>query len=194
MTCDEFWSGEPHGLEHLGECADCATRFERQQRLAVGLTRLGAEMRHLAAPERLERRLVAGFRARSELRPPAGPAGVWWAVASWAAAVAVTVGIAVFVAGGRQPERTERLSRRATQLAAVEHPAAIPAEEEGFITLPNADVIAPNEAVNLVRIEVPRSALVALGFELSGEGSEEPVEADVMLDADGVARAVRVLN
>jgi hypothetical protein len=45
-----------------------------------------------------------------------------------------------------------------------------------------------------VRIEVPRSALVALGFEVSGEGSEEPVEADVMLDADGVARAVRVLN
>jgi hypothetical protein len=194
MTCEEFWNGEPHGLDHLRDCAECGTRFERQERLAAGLNGLGAQMRGLRAPDRVEQRIVAGFRARAELRPLPRPAGIWWAIGSWAAAIAVTAGIAFFLAGGRAPEPTDRLSRRATQLATLEIPAAVPAEEEGFIQLPNAEIIAPHEAVNLVRIEISRSTLLALGFEVSGDGPEDPVEADVMLGADGVARAVRVLD
>lgn len=192
MTCEEFWNGEPHGLDHLGACAECAGRFERQQRLAVGLNRLGREMRHLGAPLRVERQVLAGFRAQVELTPADRPAGVWWRIAGWAAAVLVTVGIAFFLTGGRQPERTERQSRRATQLATIEAPAAIPAEEEGFIPLPNVEGIGANEAVNLVRMEIPRATLIALGVEVGGEAVDEAVEADVILGADGVARAVRV--
>ena len=194
MTCEEFWDGEPHALDHLRACAECAARFERQKEVALALHRLGAEMRQLDAPARLEQRLVTAFRARAEFRPIGRPGGLWWAIGSWAAAVAVTVGIALFLTGGRPPERIERHSRRATQLASVETPLTLPAEEEGFIALPNVEGIALHEPVNLVRMEIPRSTLIALGVEMSVDGPEEPVEADVMLGADGVARAVRVLE
>jgi hypothetical protein len=195
MTCEEYWNGEPHALDHLRECGPCASRAERQQRLAASLSRLGAEMRHLEAPERVERLVVAGFRGRAELLRPARPTGWWWAVGGWAAAIAVTTGLALFVAVGRQPQRPDRITRHATQLAAVE-PAADgdPAEDAGFIPLPNAEALGPNEEVNLVRIETPRSMMIALGFTVSAEQAGEPVEADVMLGADGVARAIRFLE
>ena len=195
MTCEEFWNGEPHALDHLRECAPCAARAERHQLLAAGLSRLGAGMRHLEAPPRVERLLLAGFRGRVELVPPTRPAGWWWAVGGWAAAIVVTTSLALFVAAGRQPERTERITRHATQLATVEvSPDAESLDDGGFIRLPNAEEIAPNEEVNLVRIEVPRSAMIALGYAVSAEQAGEPVEADVMLGADGVARAVRFLE
>jgi len=60
--------------------------------------------------------------------------------------------------------------------------------------LPNAARIAPNEDVNLVRVEVPRSAMIGLGFEVSAERAAEPVEAEVVLGSDGLARAVRFLD
>jgi len=52
----------------------------------------------------------------------------------------------------------------------------------------------PGEEVNLVRVELPRSSMIALGFTVSAERAAEPVEADVMLGLDGVARAVRFVN
>ena len=65
---------------------------------------------------------------------------------------------------------------------------------DDFMPLPNAERFAPNEEINLVRMELPRSSMIALGFTVSEERESETVEADVMLDADGVARAVRFLD
>jgi hypothetical protein len=48
--------------------------------------------------------------------------------------------------------------------------------------------------VNLVRVAVPRSAMIALGFDVSTDRAEELVQADVMLGSNGVARAVRFLD
>jgi hypothetical protein len=195
MNCEEFWNGEPHGLDHLRECAGCAARFERHEQLASALHRLGAHSRRLQAPARVERQLVAGFRGRAEFGRLPKRAGLWWTVGAWAAGLAATVGIAIFLAGGRQPERTERIGHHATQLAAVEisgQPQAVDGNE--FIPLPNVESIAANEPMNLVRIEAPRSAMIALGLEVDPDRAEETVEAEVMLGADGIARAVRFLE
>jgi hypothetical protein len=43
-------------------------------------------------------------------------------------------------------------------------------------------------------VEVPRSAMIALGFEVNPEQAWQPVQADVMLGADGLARAVRFID
>ena len=48
--------------------------------------------------------------------------------------------------------------------------------------------------MNLVRVELPRSSMIALGFAFRAERESETVEADVMLGGDGVARAVRFLD
>ena len=60
--------------------------------------------------------------------------------------------------------------------------------------MPNAARIEPNEDLNLVRVEVPRSAMIALGYAVSEDRASEPVEAEVVLGADGLARAVRFLE
>ena len=53
---------------------------------------------------------------------------------------------------------------------------------------------ADEDDVNLVRVEVPRSAMIALGLDVSADRAEELVEADVMLGSNGIARAVRFLD
>ena len=90
----------------------------------------------------------------------------------------------------------------ATQLAAVEAPAELDSvaerfdsvAESGFIPLPNAELIAPNEEMNLVRVQLPRSTMISLGFAVNEESAGEQVEADVMLGADGVARYFTVVE
>jgi len=48
--------------------------------------------------------------------------------------------------------------------------------------------------MDVVHVEVPRSAMLAVGIQVSPERTGEMVQADVMLDSDGVARAVRFLD
>jgi hypothetical protein len=83
---------------------------------------------------------------------------------------------------------------RGVEMAMAPNTDDAQSEYEGFITLPNAGRLADNEEVNLVRVEVPRSAMIALGLEVSPERATELVAADVMLGPDGLARAVRFLD
>jgi len=70
----------------------------------------------------------------------------------------------------------------------------VAADNDGFIPLPNAEQIAPDENVNVVRVEVPRSAMLAVGLTVSADPRSESVEADVKMGSNGLARAVRFLN
>jgi anti-sigma factor RsiW len=198
MNCHEFQEREPD-LDHLGECPECAARNARHQQVRAGLRALAAGTRHTEAPSRVERRLLAAFRAQSGLAAVA-PRAAWMPLAGWAAALAATVLAGVLLIQSRQPQRTHRVTRSAVELAVVENletvdPIASLADEYGdFIPLPNAESIVPNEQLNVVRLAVPRSAMIPLGFAVSEENASETVEADVVLGANGVARAVRFLD
>jgi hypothetical protein len=74
--------------------------------------------------------------------------------------------------------------------------AALSTEEtdDGFIPLPNAPQIDPSDEVNVVRMELPRSAMLTVGLEVSPEQVSDKVEAEVMLGPDGLARAVRFME
>jgi hypothetical protein len=198
MTCDQFWNGELTGLEHLDECRACAARFGQQERLATGLRALAAQMRRVEAPARVERNLIAGFRAQTQLSGVARPAPSWRTLGACAAAILVTAGLAFLVSRPYQPEPAVRLPKTATQLAAVELPAEyafLEAEDaNGFIPLANAAGVASNEPLDVVRLEVPLSTMMALGFTVTAERASERVQADFMLGEDGMARAVRFLN
>jgi hypothetical protein len=49
-------------------------------------------------------------------------------------------------------------------------------------------------AVQVVRVELPASALAAAGLSVGSEMSNEPVKADVVLGADGLARSIRFVR
>jgi anti-sigma factor RsiW len=202
MNCQEFWNrlSRPPGCEagldaglraHLLECPLCAAHYARQRELARGLRQLADDYSGVQAPSRLEARLLRAFRAQHGAPPAEGRR--WLAPLTWAAATALAAGL--FLVSAPQPAPPAATAG----LASLETPAAVVIDEtspeaEGFIPLPNAERIGPGDGFNLVRVEVPRSAMMAVGIPVSADQASDPVEADVLLGSDGLARAVRFLD
>jgi hypothetical protein len=208
MNCQEFWNTMPElaheaedgHVEHIGECPACAALLNRQRTLTSGLRMLAADWRCVEAPARVESRLTAAFLGQAGLGVRRPPTRWWVPVATWAAAAAAVVALAMFLTRDRPVVPAHRTSSSGVQLAAVEPPADTETlgdssdADNDFILLPNAARIEPNEDLNLVRVEVPRSAMIALGYAVSEDRASEPVEAEVVLGADGLARAVRFVE
>lgn len=199
MSCQEFWKrlSKPPGPEldlgpeqraHLAGCPACSAHLARQRELAAVLKRVAEGFRGLKAPARVEGQLVRAFRALNGL-PASHGRNRWMVAACWAAAALLVAGL--FLTVSRQPAPL-RLAPAVAELAADPEMAAI--EADGFIPLPNAERLGPNEEVNMVRMEVPRSTIVELGFAVNADRDTDRVEADVLLGADGLARAVRFLD
>jgi hypothetical protein len=197
MNCAEFWNEMPElasggGLqhEHVKDCPQCAGLIDRQRRLASGLRIMAHDSRAVAAPPRVEANLIDAF--RREMAPsgprlariPGLPAFSWLAVA---AAVIVT---AVWVAPRRPaaPPAAHHTPAAQMELASLPDDGA---DDDGFIPLPNAERVGPNDDVHVVRMELSRSAMLVVGLNVSPERVSERVEAEVMLGPDGLARAVR---
>jgi hypothetical protein len=202
MNCQEFWKNPPGAQpgerqRHLAACTACAAQMQQRSSLAGALLALAAESRGAEAPARLEARLVAAFRAHHG-RPALPKQPLWSQAALWASAAA-TVVLALFLVNGHQPQAPRPHLQNTMELAALQDAAVIDENTlddrtAGFIPLPNAASLAPNEEVNLVRVDVPRSAMMAVGLVVSEERALERVQADVMLGADGLPRAVRFLD
>jgi hypothetical protein len=197
MNCAEFWNEMPElasGGEsehaHLKHCPQCAGLIDRQRRLASGLRTMAHEMGAVAAPPRVEANLLEAF--RSEMAS-AGPRLVrmrMLPVFSWVAAAAAVIAVAAWVAPRRHtaPPAAHHTPAAGVELASLVDDAA---DDDGFIPLPNAERVGPNDDVHVVRMELPRSAMLVVGLDVSPERVSERVEAEVMLGPDGLARAVR---
>jgi anti-sigma factor RsiW len=195
MNCQEFWKtipelGECEDKRHLLECHACAARVSRHRELEAGFRAVAAGFRRMEAPPRVEAKLRSAFRRQAGGESRAGSRR-WIPVVTWAAAFAAMFALGVFLVRERQPEVVRQPVPRTVELAV----AQTQADYDGFIPLPNsAGVAADEDDVNLVRVEVPRSAMIALGLDVSADRAEELVEADVLLGSNGVARAVRFLD
>jgi len=53
---------------------------------------------------------------------------------------------------------------------------------------------APAGATSVVRVELPRAALSAFGLPVNEDRMEDLVRADLLLDQDGLTRAVRFVE
>jgi anti-sigma factor RsiW len=195
MNCQEFWNtipelGDFEDGRHLLECPACAARMSRHRELEAGFRAVAAGFQRVEAPPRVEARLRSAFR-RQTGRESLAPSRPWIPVVAWATALAAMFALAALLVRPRQPEAARPPVQRAFELAVLQPQA----DADGFIPLPNAAGVAADEDdVNLVRVEVPRSAMIALGFDVSADRAEELVEADVMLGSNGMARAVRFLD
>ena len=63
-----------------------------------------------------------------------------------------------------------------------------------FLPLVDGSNLDPLESGQVVRVKLPRSALMSFGLPMNMERAHEPVKADVLLGEDGVARAVRFVK
>lgn len=63
-----------------------------------------------------------------------------------------------------------------------------------FIPLAPGPLLDPQESLQVLRIEVPRSGLRRFGLPALPEADRGMVQADVLIGPDGVARAVRFVH
>jgi anti-sigma factor RsiW len=195
MNCQEFWNsipepGDCQDSRHLLECSACAARMSRYRELEAGFRAVAASSRRVEAPPRVEARLRSAFRSQTG-RESRVPSRRWIPVATWATAFAAMFAVAALLVRPRPPEVARPPAQHTIELAML-----LPqTDADGFVPLPNAAGMAADEDdVNLVRVAVPRSAMIALGFDVSTDRAEELVEADVKLGSNGTARAVRFLD
>lgn len=92
-------------------------------------------------------------------------------------------------AAGRH--KSSRAPREATTSQASQADSEIVTD---FMPLTYGAAMSANEGGQLVRVELPRSALVSMGLPMNAELSNERVKADVLLGQDGLARAIRFVR
>jgi len=160
-------------------------------------------MSDFEAPACVKPRVMAAFRARK--RKPA--IYRWGAIAACAALLAagfywgwprtaVPPELSVFVPkpppapviAGTHERREPR--RRFSRAANRQHKEM----STGFFALPFAAPLSPEDAVQVVRVTLPRSAMRSVGLPVNEERLYERVPADVVLGEDGIARAVRFVK
>ena len=74
---------------------------------------------------------------------------------------------------------------------------AIAAREEvatPFFALPFSDAALPLDQATVIRVDLPRSALELAGLPVEEDRRNERVRADLVLGADGLARAIRFVE
>ena len=206
MTCQEFWgriqespAPSPQAdrtppdrllVDHMRGCVSCADLMERQRALRAGLRRMAAEQASLRAPATLEAALLRQYRAHAGHAATPARAGFGWLgilTGRTLAAALATVALAAILVSYRAP-----LSRvLAPSPSEVEDAAYL---DSGFVPLPFAGEAAPNGEADVVRVEVSRSTLVALGVPLADQATGGTVEAELMLGLGGMPQAVRVIE
>jgi hypothetical protein len=130
------------------------------------------------APVEVEARVLAEFRHRCRLRR----ARVWISGAS-VGAIAAAIAVLVWI------------GPVASKPVVIPQDQAVLAEETatGFYPLPDADSLPPVESAIVVRLQLPMASLELIGFPINQDRAD-PVEAEVLLGQDGLARGVRLVE
>jgi hypothetical protein len=214
MNCQEYWDNLPqrgHEISeaqaaHLADCEACAQEWRAHRALASGLHAMGEEWRKEEAPQHVEAGLLAAFRSQAGFRARRAVGRSWWTpVLAWASAAAAMIAMAALLMRGYQPApekpgtvaaphhaaRSEVLVATVVDADSDDESAIL---GEGFVRLPNAAPLDPNESYDVVKLEAPGSELIAMGVSLSEDRAAETLVADVALGADGTARAVRLVS
>jgi hypothetical protein len=189
---------------HLSECPHCAAQADAHRALAAGLRSMGEEWRQTEAPARVEVGLMAAYRAQTGYRTRKNSQPTWWKpVLVWASAAAAMIVLAMGLARGFQTSGLKptvaaphRAAQPTVQTAAMDSDSESDTSllGQGFVRLPNAAPIEPDEEWYYVRVEAPGSDLIASGLTVSEEHASETLLADVAYGSDGTPRAVRLVN
>lgn len=203
MTCQEFWSRivelppdfeASHSdrllVQHARGCARCGALLERQRALQAGLRRMAIEQAGLGAPARVEAALLREFRAHALGAQTPSRGGLAWfgtLPGRTVAGALATAALAAVLIWYRAPS----LGILTPSGSEIEDAADL---DSGFVPLPYSGGAAPDAESAVVRVEVPRSTLVALGVPMADQTIGGTVEAELLLGLGGMPQAVRVVE
>lgn len=208
MNCEEFANlgldAIVHGVgqsfnaasEHLRTCPECASLYESWRDLHGGLLELGQATAGASAPSRVEMRLRQEFRTIHKTDKNRGRA----ILAGWllAAATLILVGGSMFF--WRQQHGLDTAEKTVAPNRAVQTVANGPelggtliAESDGeqFALIPGA-IPALQDETSVVRVQMQRGSLGALGLTVNEEHANDLVQVDLLVGADGQPQGYRL--
>ena len=132
------------------------------------------------APSDLRARLLIEFRRRSAQRRRMA-----WLPAAGIAAIAAALLLFVWM-----PKQPTAVPNR------VDQPILLTAEDTDadFYPLPEAEGLPPIENATVVRVQMPLTSLELMGVAVNETGVADPIQADILLGQDGLARGVRLVQ
>lgn len=175
--------------QHAASCPECAKQLKQQQILTVLLRSAAGNGSHenedRILPDSL--RDAFGLHHRSNSRRPELANNRWL----WTAAAIVLIG----VFAGALSYHVNQLAIKSSAAhvlpeSKIEDPASQVVTE--FIPLMEGETSL--ESLHLVRVRLPRSALLQLGLPMNESREEEPILADVLISEDGLPYAIRFIN
>ena len=220
MTCEEFAiagldlgvAGENSQLqlaarEHLRECPHCAALHENWLALRADLGALGRETAGAETPPRVEMRLRQEFRTKhiTVKRQRVGIV-IGWSLAAAVVLVVATTWMSWRVQRGANVAYKTDIATTATSkgnLGQSSSGVTTPAGSElgdvlvasngsgDFTLLPGSIPPAPEDAT-VVRVQMQRAALGALGLTVDEEHAGDWIQVDLLVGDDGLPQAVRL--
>jgi hypothetical protein len=150
--------------------------------------------RELKASPQVERQLVAAFRRRKIHRRVAWSAGVAAVIAAmtpllWMPRMAPLPQIHV-----ASPSPPALEARQPTLVRVPSRAMARPPREVVTEFFPLMDPAPPMERGELLRVEVPASAMRLVGLPVREENLADRIQADVLVGEEGMARAIRFVR
>ncbi|HEY4949612.1 MAG TPA: hypothetical protein VIH88_04700 [Candidatus Acidoferrales bacterium] len=209
-------------LAHAESCSDCATLLIEVESLDFSLRQVAAESAELQAPARVESLLLQEFRREKSATASRGVRWQL-AAFGIAAAVLLALGLSLHrqhlvTPGGvnatqsstqnaGQPSaqapdnpgatKTPVATTNSSSQAAGDSASAAASDDSEYATaympLPGAYDPSELEGGAVVRVVLPRAALVSYGLPVEGMGVADHVTADMVVSQDGTPQAIRLV-
>jgi hypothetical protein len=192
-------------LAHAEMCSDCAALLTEVESLDFALGQMAAESEELQAPPRLETLLLQEFRRE---KSAATSRGVRWQLAAFAVAAAVLLALGITlhrqhlvtpgdVNSAQSSTTSATTAADSNTHAAASFTSAAASDDTEYATaympLPYAYDPSELEGGAVVRVVLPRAALVSYGLPVEGMGVGDQVTADMVVSQDGTPQAIRLV-
>ena len=198
-------------LAHAEGCSECATLLIEVESLDFSLRQAATESAELLAPARLETLLLQEFRRE---KAATASRGVRWQLAAFAIAAAVLLALGlsfrrqnlVTPAGVNSAQSSTQSAGQASDNSAATKTSAVAPDSNpqsavvdvseyttAYMPLPYAYDPSELEGGAVVRVVLPRAALVSYGLPVEGMGVRDQVTADMLVSQDGTPQAIRLV-
>ena len=201
-------------LAHAEYCSDCAALMTEVESLDFALRQVATESAELQAPPRLETLLLQEFRRE---KSATASRGVRWQLAAFAVAAAVLLALGLSLhrqhlvtsgdvnsaqsstqAAAQVPDNSAATTTATTARDRDAQASANSASDDAeyataYMPLPYAYDPSELEGGAVVRVVLPRAALVSYGLPVEGMGGGDNVTADMVVSQDGTPQAIRLV-
>jgi hypothetical protein len=186
-------------LVHAESCGRCGLRLIESEALDFALHTISLRDEASKGSAHVEAALLQEFRKKHEA-PKIRKVRWQLALVGVAAMALLALGLmrARIALTPQQPVAINNPSATANEpYAVVNDPqlAELTDAEEGtaFVSLPYADDSASLEGGAVVRVTMPRSALISMGLPISGAAGDQ-IPAEVVVSEDGTPQAIRLIS